>query len=364
MGIKGFPTLKIFRPSKKSGRPSIEEYQGARTAKAIVDAVVQKIPNHVKRVTDTSMSGWLAQANETAKVVLFTDKGTTSALLRALAIDFLGSVNFGQVRNTEKNSVEAFGVDKFPTLLLLPGGDKDPLVYDGEMKKDLMSEFVSQAAAPNPDPAPEPASKPKPKPKSKKAKRADQDPKSDDGSSDQSSDTPKADEPLSLIPPIMKDSVLREKCFSSTSKLCALVLLPQFSPKTDGIPEGMVEALRSMAEVYDKHTRRRVSFPVFLVEPSLPMVATLRAELGLKPGSELEIIAVNAKRMWWRKYSGPGYNINTVEAWIDSIRMNEGQKETLPEGLVSQAPPVEADDTEADSNKEEQEKEKEEHDEL
>lgn len=162
MGVQGFPTLKVVRPGKK--RPVVEDYQGARSAKAIVDAVVEKIPNHVKRVGDKDLDGFLEE--KTAKAILFTEKGTTSALLRALAIDFLGSVQFAQIRNKEKKAVDKFGVEKFPTLVLLPGGDKEALVYDGELKKDPMVEFISQVAAPNPNPATA-------KPDSKKAKTKD-----------------------------------------------------------------------------------------------------------------------------------------------------------------------------------------------
>ena len=60
----------------------------------------------------------------------------------------------GQVRNTQSKAVSTFGVDKFPTLILLPGGDAPGIVYDGEINKAAMVDFLSQAAQPNPDPAP------------------------------------------------------------------------------------------------------------------------------------------------------------------------------------------------------------------
>jgi len=163
--------LKIVRPSKRPGKPTVEDYNGARTAKALVDAVVEKIPNHVKKVTDKSFQTWLKESNETAKAILFTEKGTTSALLRALAIDYLGSVHFAQIRNKETQAVESFGIETYPTFVILPGGDKDPLPYDGELKKEPMSEFLKQVATPNPDPAPEaPKKKSGKKSKTKKSK--------------------------------------------------------------------------------------------------------------------------------------------------------------------------------------------------
>ena len=57
---------------------------------------------------------FLANKNETAKAILFTNKGTTGALWKSLAIDFLGSVTFAQVRDKETAAVEALGVFEIP----------------------------------------------------------------------------------------------------------------------------------------------------------------------------------------------------------------------------------------------------------
>ena len=98
--------------------------------------MIDKIPNLVKRVDDKTLEAWLAESNETAKAILFSDKAKTSALLKAIAIDFKGSINVAQIRNTdkEKASLELFGISKFPTLLLLPGGkEAEGIVYDGEI---------------------------------------------------------------------------------------------------------------------------------------------------------------------------------------------------------------------------------------
>lgn len=145
MGVQGFPTLKIVTPGPKLGRPSVEDYRGSRTAKGMVDAVVEKIPNHVKRLQDRDLQTWLATNNDTAKAVLFSEKGTTSPLTRALAIDFLGLVSVAQVRSKEDTAVQLFGISKFPTLILLPGGQREPKIYEGEMKKGAMASFLRQA---------------------------------------------------------------------------------------------------------------------------------------------------------------------------------------------------------------------------
>ncbi len=153
MGVQGFPTLKIIKPGSKPGRPAVEDYQGPRNVKAITDAVVDKMPNHVKRLQDKDLDEWLSTSNATTKAILFTEKGTTGPALRAIAIDFLGKMNVAQVRNKETAAVEMFGISTFPTFVVLPGGAKDSLVYDGEMKKEPIVAFLSQIVTPNPDPA-------------------------------------------------------------------------------------------------------------------------------------------------------------------------------------------------------------------
>lgn len=344
MGVKGFPTLKIVRPSKRGGKPIIEDYQGARTAKAIVDAVVEKIPNHVKKVTDKSISAWLKDNNETAKAILFTDKGTTSALLRALAIDYLGSVNIGQIKNKEESAVETFGIEKFPTFIVLPGGDKESMVYTGEFKKDPLSAFLKQVAEPNPDPAPE--SKKKPLKKQNKKTKVSEGDKPVDTKIDHDTDdikTSKKPAKAAAVIPSLDEAELRTSCLTSTSKLCTLILFPTVSENTVPATE-MLQAIKSLGDVYDKHSRRQSSFPFYIVAPTNPTAQTLRDTLGLKDNSALEVIAVNAKRSWWRKYSGQGYSQTEIEAWIDAIRMNEGKRSKLPESLITVAPQLDDDD--------------------
>jgi len=77
---------------------------------------------------------------------LFSSQGTTSALYKALAIDFKGRLTLGIARDTQKGVVNEFGVDKFPTLVVLPGGEKDGVMYSGELKHDAMFKFLSQYA--------------------------------------------------------------------------------------------------------------------------------------------------------------------------------------------------------------------------
>ncbi|EOD53128.1 putative pdi related protein a protein [Neofusicoccum parvum] len=347
MGVQGFPTLKIVRPGKKPGKPVVEDYKGARSAKAIVDAVVEKIPNHVKRVGDKDIDSFLKEGNDTAKAILFTEKGTTSALLRALAVDFLGSVQVAQIRDKEKKAVEVFGVSKFPTLVLLPGGDKEALVYSGELKKEPMVEFLAQIAAPNPDPAPG---------KAKADKKAKKEPKKEETeTSEEKVVIPNPDEPVEVtdsgprIEMLVTEDKLQKECFTTKSHNCILALLPSRTDATEPLPEHAQTALASLTEVIKKHTKggHRL-FPVYSAPINNEGSVKLRKELSLKEG-DIELIVTNSKKGWWKHYSNSDFSQKHIEDWIDAIKMGEGKKEKLPKGIV-----VEAQEEDVKEDKEQQ----------
>lgn len=370
MGVQGFPTLKLVRPGKKPGKPAVEDYQGARTAKAIVESVKDKIPSHVKKVTDKDLDDWLAENNSTAKAILFSEKGVTSALLKALAIDFLGSISIAQIRSKEATAVSLFGVTSFPTLVLLPGGTKEPIAYSGEMKKDGLTTFLSQIAAPNPDPAPQSKSKPKPKSSTKDAKKsakvssdfskASASHRVDESDSIKASQTAETLEDSSNPtespdPKIVTDDkqkpivvpdvpaqiatldtpeLLQESCLTSKSGVCVLLLAPSAFVQTTDSP--VAQAINALSEIHHKHEKRGAKlFPFYNVPASAS--SQLRAALSLTDDS-LNIVAINAKKAWVKRYSDNSDVTRTsLEAWIDSIRMGEGKKEKLPSDVIVEA---------------------------
>ena len=410
MGVQGFPTLKIIRPaSSKKRQPNIEDYQGARTAKAIVDAVIEKIPNHVRKIGDKDLDGWLRDNNATAKAILFSSKGTTSALLKSLAVDFLGGINFAQIRDKETAAVEMFGVDSFPKLILLPGGDKEAIVYDGPLKREPMVEFLSQVTPPNPDPAPKTAKPPisSKKDSKKESKKSEKDKASFEQASsshaseeasesaasattvvleDQSNPTESPDPIVSATdtptpkkvvdtPPAIGSlddaGKLRETCLTPGASTCILALLPT-SSDPGVFPEQAMTAQASLAQIAQKHRQRQATTFRFYTVPSTNReAASLRGALGLKGTDQIELIAVNARRGWWTRFAGDDLKVASVESWIDSIRLGEGKKEKLQVVAIdpNKVDKVEKDEEgdlyviEVDAEKLEKKKE-EEHDEL
>lgn len=364
MGVQGFPTLKIIRPGKKPGRPSVEDYQGARTAKAIVEAVKEKIPNHVKKISDKTIDDWLEAGNSSAKAILFTEKGTASPLLKALAVDFLGSISVGQVRDRDVNTVATFGITSFPTLILLPGGTKEPIVYDGELTKEGMTAFLSQVATPNPDPAPKPAKASKSKDSKKSAKAASDFSKAsashesadssaakatqtaeeleDDGNPLESPnpivDTDESQKPIQLpeiapaIPSLATLEELQQACLTKKSGTCILALLPDSTAAPDS---EAAKAVAALSEIHHKHVSRgHKLFPFYSV--SADAGNELRNALSIASDA-FSLIATNAKRGWTKQFSNEKIDLAGIEDWVDAIRMGEGSKGALPEDLIVEA---------------------------
>lgn len=147
-GVQGFPTIKMARPKTDARGErsfSMEDYNGARTVKSIAEHATSIMPSYVKKLTAEGISSFLEQSNSTAKVLLFTKKGTTSPTYKALSTSFQKeNVAFGQVRDTQTAAVNMFGVESFPTLILLPGGSQTPVKYENELKIEPMRKFISQ----------------------------------------------------------------------------------------------------------------------------------------------------------------------------------------------------------------------------
>lgn len=363
MGVQGFPTLKIVRPSKKPGKPTVEDYQGQRQAKAIVDTVKDKIPNIVKRITDPKLDEWLEENKDTAKAILFSDKGLVSATLRTLAIDFAGIVNIAQIKKSEAGAIEKYGITKFPSFVLIPAGSSEPIKHDGEANKEAMVKFLSQVAPPNPD-CPEPkAKKPKAKKDSKKDSKssskfskASASHKSDDASSAATSamhetleeatkptesPTPDAfDEPIleevveakPSLRSLTESSELQESCLNEKSRTCILAILPK-----DETSEDATQAVASLASIHKKHDGLKTKlFPFFSIPASNPLASTIVSELGSGKEDQVHLFVVNGKRAWYKKYPGTNFDTVNVEQWVDAIRLGDGKKEKLPESLLGQ----------------------------
>jgi len=117
-----------------------------------------------------------------------------------------------------------------------------------------------------------------------------------------------------------------EKCLRPKSYTCVLALVP-----ADASEQG-TKVIESLSQLNSKYIHgKRHLFPFFSVPSNMEGTSSLRH--ALKLGSGVELVVVNARRGWWKHYEGD-FGVESVEGWIDAIRMGEGKKAELPKGVV------------------------------
>jgi len=154
MGIQGFPTIKVFYPTsvdptgKNPTNQSIIDYQGMRSAKSIVEFVLERVINIVKKIkTEDEMEDFIKDTS-LSRAVLFTNKMKTPVLFQSLALQYAGRVVLGEVKDSLKEVCEKYNIEKFPSVVVFNKDTTEPIVYDGIMKHQGISEFFDKYAPP------------------------------------------------------------------------------------------------------------------------------------------------------------------------------------------------------------------------
>ncbi|CBQ70130.1 related to MPD1-Disulfide isomerase related protein [Sporisorium reilianum SRZ2] len=155
-GIQGFPTLKLFPPTKKR---LPKDYRGPRAAKDIAAYMVDALPMGAKKLRAEELQEWADADERTPKVVLFSKKPTSSPLYKSLALDFRKSLTFAFLRGDQRPVQAAARVhlgvdvadDKLPLLIVIPSRpDGEPLdksaikVYTGALKYHELNAWIKQ----------------------------------------------------------------------------------------------------------------------------------------------------------------------------------------------------------------------------
>ncbi|CAO1624792.1 unnamed protein product [Jaminaea pallidilutea] len=125
-GIQGFPTIKLF-PATTKRLP--RDYRGERAAKAMVAYAVDSLPHSVKKLNAEDLQQFVVRDPSKPKVLLFSDKATSSPLYKSLALDFRKSMSFAFARGDQapvQNSarvslgINIQGTSSLPTLVIFP----------------------------------------------------------------------------------------------------------------------------------------------------------------------------------------------------------------------------------------------------
>jgi len=88
------------------------------------------------------LAGSAALATDKPNVILFTEKKTSPPMFRSLSLQFKSSLAFGEVHSSEKELVARFGIETFPSILVVSGDRVEK--YEGPLKANDIRKFLKQ----------------------------------------------------------------------------------------------------------------------------------------------------------------------------------------------------------------------------
>jgi len=292
-GIKGFPTLKFFNGDTHAP----EDYTGARSAAAMANFVLGKLQTkHIQKVTQKTFDSFLK--NKLPKVVLFTAKTETTNLYKALSYEFRGRMLLGEVHKDQKEVVDKFNIDKFPSLVVIRDDDAEKVVpYEGALHYKDLATFLNSFALP--------------------AKKPDTSKKST-GSKQQKtpSPPPKAEEPPKLVE-LQTQKDFEENCVEKGG-LCAIA----FIPPAEVDEEERKKDLDVLEQLVAKQTR--VTFRYMWVDGKKE--SKFREAFGLS--QDLPVLAVlNPGKKRYAPFLG-AFTADAISDFTEKILL--GSKKTVP----------------------------------
>lgn len=114
--VQGFPTLMVFRPPKVDVSKPVSErlqlrnhaseaYQGVRKLSPMVDFVLSRIKNYVRRLNGTGKLCSILQGQGRKSLVLFSKRDRVSPIYRAVALDWLGVFDCFTIPNSKLSAL-------------------------------------------------------------------------------------------------------------------------------------------------------------------------------------------------------------------------------------------------------------------
>ncbi|KAJ2017200.1 hypothetical protein GGF41_005583 [Coemansia sp. RSA 2531] len=148
--VKGFPTLKVFteKRTKRGNRRSVD-YQGERTAGAMVKFARTLLPSLSKKLSSAELDAFVTDSEvQQPKAVLLTDLRKASDLWKGISAQFDRRVQFAHVSSPDKDTLGRLGVSKLPAIIVFPTLQRADLfeVYKGEAKYVPLVKFIASTA--------------------------------------------------------------------------------------------------------------------------------------------------------------------------------------------------------------------------
>ncbi|CAH6723539.1 protein disulfide-isomerase Mpd1p [[Candida] jaroonii] len=153
--VTGFPTIKIYRPPKvdlekpsKSSRHASEIYNGERGLKSIINFVNSRIKNYVKKVKADTVNEWIEKKGD-YKVILVTESTSVTPMLKTLAIDFLGEVEFSYIHAKSSITIDlldqSLEVTERPTIFFVNKQTNEVRRWEGGKDKVEISKWIMES---------------------------------------------------------------------------------------------------------------------------------------------------------------------------------------------------------------------------
>ncbi len=129
------PTILIFSENVADDG---DKYEGEMTASNIMNKASKKMQSFVNNVNEGNYDSFVERERATKhKILLFTEKKATPTLFKALSKKYLGKLNFGEIKKSEEALIKRFGIETFPTIVVLTDPENDGIEkYEGEMNID------------------------------------------------------------------------------------------------------------------------------------------------------------------------------------------------------------------------------------
>jgi thioredoxin-like negative regulator of GroEL len=122
-------------------------YRGDLTVEKIANAAVKDMQSFVSSVNTENFNAFVEREPTKYKILHFTEKKSTPTVIKALSKKFRDKLTFGEIRQEEADLIRNFNIKKFPTILALTDAEGFAgEVYDGEMKVDQLTKFISSHA--------------------------------------------------------------------------------------------------------------------------------------------------------------------------------------------------------------------------
>ncbi|KAJ2558343.1 hypothetical protein EV175_000839 [Coemansia sp. RSA 1933] len=158
--VQGFPTIKVFSEKRtKHGNRKSVDYQGERSARAMVQYARSVLPNLSIRLSDDALDAFVI-GTKLPKAVLLTARTKTGDLWKGISAKFDKQVDFAQISSPSQATLERLGVDKLPAVVAFPDSSKPDYseTYKDEIKHQPLAKFIKRISIGRKEPS-EPARK-------------------------------------------------------------------------------------------------------------------------------------------------------------------------------------------------------------